>query len=89
MHALRLGLQGIEFLATGRITLPVPEPHRTNLRAIRRGDVQLADVLDAITSAETRLTQLPDTSAVPNLPDRCWVDDWLHRSHLNFWASRR
>jgi len=27
MHALRLGLQGIELLSTGRITLPVPEPH--------------------------------------------------------------
>jgi hypothetical protein len=24
MHALRLGLQGIELLSTGRITLPVP-----------------------------------------------------------------
>ena len=28
MHALRLGLQGIELLTTGRITLPVPPPHR-------------------------------------------------------------
>ena len=26
MHALRLGMQGIELLTTGRITLPVPEP---------------------------------------------------------------
>lgn len=89
MHALRLGLQGIEFLTTGRITLPVPEPHRAYLRAIRRGDVPLAEVLDAITSAETQLAQLRETSAVPDQPDRGWVDDWLHRSHLNFWASRR
>ena len=89
MHALRLGLQGIEFLATGRITLPDPEPHRTNLRAIRRGDVQLADVLDTITSAETQLTQLREATSVPEQPDRGWVDDWLHRSHLKYWASRR
>jgi hypothetical protein len=39
MHALRLGLQGVELLTTGRITLPVPEPHRTYLRSIRRGEV--------------------------------------------------
>ena len=26
MHALRLGVQGVELLTTGRITLPVPEP---------------------------------------------------------------
>jgi hypothetical protein len=29
MHALRPGLQGVELLTTGRITLPVPEPHRS------------------------------------------------------------
>jgi uncharacterized protein len=87
MHALRLGLQGIEFLTTGRITLPVPEPHRAYLRCIRRGDVPLAEVLDAITSAETQLAQLRETAAVPDQPDRGWVDNWLHRSHLNFWAG--
>jgi uncharacterized protein len=54
MHALRLGLQGIEFLTTGRITLPVPEPDRRYLRAVRRGDVPLAEVLEAITRAEIR-----------------------------------
>ena len=37
MHALRLGLQGVELLTTGRITLPVPEPHRAYLRSIRKG----------------------------------------------------
>ncbi len=86
MHALRLGLQGVEFLTTGRITLPVPEPHRAYLRSIRQGKVPLADVLDAITDAETQLTQLRQTSPVPDQPDRGWVDDWLHRSHLDFWA---
>jgi hypothetical protein len=82
MHALRLGLQGIEFLTTGRITLPVPGPHRAYLRSIRQGDVPLAEVLDAITRAEPQLTHLQDTSAAPDQPDRAWVDDWLHRSHL-------
>src|SRR5215472_1119780 len=46
MHALRLGLQGIELLTTGRITLPVPEPDRAYLRSIRRGERPLAEVLD-------------------------------------------
>jgi len=43
MHALRLGLQGIELLTNGRITLPVPEPDRAYLRSIRRGERPLAD----------------------------------------------
>jgi hypothetical protein len=38
MHALRLGLQGLELLTTGRITLPVPEPYCAYLRSIRRGE---------------------------------------------------
>ena len=88
MHALRLGLQGIELLSTGRITLPVPQPHRAYLRSIRHGDVPLAEALGAITSAETRLTRLREAAAVPDQPDRAWVDDWLHRSYLDFWASR-
>jgi RNA repair pathway DNA polymerase beta family len=51
IHALRLGLQGIELLTTGRITLPVPEPHRACLRSIRRGERLLAGVLDAVSDA--------------------------------------
>lgn len=86
MHALRLGLQGIELLTSGRITLPVPEPHRSYLRSIRRGQVPLADVIDAVAAAESRLAWLRDDSSVPAEPDRRWVDDWLHRSYLDYWA---
>ena len=63
MHALRLGLQGIELLTTGRITLPVPPPHRDTLRAVRRGDLRLAEVLALVNDAENRLTGLQDSSA--------------------------
>ena len=86
MHALRLGLQGIELLTTGRITLPVPEPHRSYLRAIRRGEIPLSEVVDAVNDAETRLAGLSDDSSVPAEPDRRWVDDWLHRSYLDYWS---
>lgn len=86
MHALRLGLQGVELLTTGRITLPVPEPDLGYLRSIRRGERPLAEVLEAITAAEARLTELRDSPAVPHQPDRRWVDDWLHRSYRSFWA---
>ena len=86
MHALRLGLQGIELLSTGRITLPVPEPGRAYLRSIRRGERPLAEVLDAVADTEARLIELRDSPAIPDQPDRRWVDDWLHRSYLDFWA---
>ena len=87
MHALRLGLQGVELLTTGRITLPVPEPDREYLRSIRRGERPLAEVLDVISETETRLKRLRDSAVIPDEPDRDWVDGWLHRSHLDFWAT--
>jgi hypothetical protein len=84
-HALRLGVQGVELLTTGRITLPVPEPSRSHLLAVRRGDVPLPEVLAAVTDAEQRLRALRDSASVPPQPDRAWVDGWLHRSYLAYW----
>jgi hypothetical protein len=87
MHALRLGLQGVELLTTGRISLPVPENDRAYLRSVRRGEVPLPEVLEAIAEVEERLTALRTGSSVPAEPDRAWVDDWLHRSYQSFWAT--
>jgi hypothetical protein len=78
MHALRLGVQGVELLSTGRITLPVPQPQRDYLRAVRRGEVPLADALKAIDDAEQQLLALYDSDQVPAHPDTEWVNDWLH-----------
>lgn len=87
MHALRLGLQGVEFLTSGRISLPVPEPHRSYLRSVRRGEVELAEVVGAVANAERQLEELREASAVPDQPDRMWVDEWLQRTHLAYWAG--
>jgi len=85
MHALRLGIQGSELLTSGRITLPIPEPHRTYLRAIRRGEIPLTEVIDAIDTAEQQLVNLQSASSLPDEPDRDWVNEWLHRSYVAFW----
>jgi hypothetical protein len=38
MHAARLGYQGLELLETGQLTLPMPQPERSRVMAIRTGD---------------------------------------------------
>ena len=38
MHAARLGYQGLELLETGELTLPMPEPERSRVMAIRTGE---------------------------------------------------
>lgn len=87
MHALRLGVQGVELLTHGCITLPVPEPHLKYLRAVRRGEVSLDEVVGAVDQSEQRLEELRDKADLPAQPDRDWVDGWLHRSHVAYWAD--
>ncbi len=86
MHALRLGIQGVELLSTGRITLPVPEPDLSYLRQVRRGEIRLDEVVAAVDAAETRLVALRDRSHLSDEPDRAWVDKWLHQAHLSYWS---
>ena len=44
-HVLRLGYQGIEFLETGALTLPMREQERNRILAVRTGSVPFGDVL--------------------------------------------
>jgi len=87
MHALRLGVQGIEYLSTGRITLPVPEPHLSALREVRQGRWSLPDVLAWYDDLDAELTALAATDPLPPEPDRAWINSWLHRSYTRSWAA--
>jgi hypothetical protein len=87
MHALRLGVQGIELLTTGWITLPVAGPAGDHLRAVRRGEVPLEEVVARLQEAEAELERLRTAASVPDAPDRDWVNGWLHRSYTSFWAG--
>lgn len=86
MHALRLGLQGVELLRTGTVTLPIPEPELSQLRAVRSDQWPLADVLAKLADLEDELTRLGQANDLPPQPDRSWIDDWLHRSYTAFWG---
>lgn len=88
MHALRLGVQGKEYLETGRITLPIPEPELTALREVRRGEWELPAVLTWAERLESDLRTLAETSPLPEQPDLDWVNDWLHRAYTAFWVEQ-
>lgn len=88
MHALRLGVQGKEYLETGRITLPIPEPDLTALRGVRRGEWELPAVLDWAGGLESDLRTPAETSPLPEQPDLAWVNDWLHRAYTALWTDQ-
>jgi uncharacterized protein len=88
-HMVRLGLQGVELLETGRITLPVPEPHRTWLRELRTGGHTMQEALDLTAALEARLRILADgvTSPLPDHPDYAAADQWLIGAYRTAWEA--
>jgi hypothetical protein len=83
-HAIRLGLQGAELLRTGRVTLPVPEPHRGRLLAVRAGEIPEVEALEWCVEVRRDLVAALDDSPLPREPDREAVAEFLidwHHAH--------
>ena len=87
VHALRLGVQGLELLRTGRLTLPVPRPDLDDLLSVRRGRWPLAAVLERLAGVEADLVAELRTGPLPPGADRAWVVDWLERSYRRAWSA--
>ena len=85
LHMLRLGLQGIEIMQTGRMTLPMSEPERSRLRAIRTGSETLQQVLSWAGELDAELRDLLDVSPLPDEPDTARVERWMVDVYLQQW----
>lgn len=86
-HMVRLGLQGVELLTTGRITLPTPDPDRSWLLALRRGEHTRPQALERTGDLEERLTALCRSSSLPESPDTRWADRWLSDTYRHHWEQ--
>ncbi|MEV6219920.1 nucleotidyltransferase domain-containing protein [Nocardia sp. NPDC051833] len=86
-HMVRLGLQGVELLTTGRITLPIPEPDRTWLQELRRGEHAKDEALDRAADLLDQLNRLADSADLPPEPDRVAIHRWLADTYLSWWEQ--
>lgn len=86
MHAARLGYQGLELVETGSLTLPIAEPARSRLRAIRAGERPFGEVIDEIDEVERLLTSALERSPLRAEPDRAAVDAFLVDAYRRAWA---
>jgi predicted nucleotidyltransferase len=84
-HMLRLGYQGIEFLTTGRITLPMPEPEREIVYRCKMGEMDYNQVLNSVGQMEYELRDLLTTSPLQETPDREVVNDFLVSAYTRRW----
>lgn len=85
-HMVRLGVQGVEFLRTGAITLPIPEPELTWLRDLKQGRHTKEEALARAEELEREIDGLIGTSRLPERPDQAAIDAWLVSVHRRFWG---
>jgi predicted nucleotidyltransferase len=88
MHMLRLGFQGVEFLETGALTLPMPPDSRDIVFAVRKGEKDINEVLTVAGDLERRVEDLLDTSPLPEKPDGDRVERWLCEIYVDFWRQK-
>lgn len=81
MHMLRLGYQGIEFLQTGKITLPIPISIGDHLRRCRSGQLPLGLVMNEAQYLLDQINDLTKKSDLPDEPDVEHVQDFIVRSY--------
>lgn len=85
MHMIRIGVQGVELMETGRITLPMPEPQRGLVFAVRLGEVEMPDVIEWAEDLESQLEHLAGHADLPAAPNREYLQRWMTRVYLNRW----
>jgi predicted nucleotidyltransferase len=86
MHAARLGYQGLELLETGSLTLPMPEPERSRVMAIRTGERSLDEALVEIDEVERRQADVLERSPLPAAPDHSAVNRFLVDAYRRAWG---
>ncbi|WP_341258238.1 nucleotidyltransferase domain-containing protein [Gordonia malaquae] len=86
-HAIRLGVQGREYLATGRITLPMPDGWRTYLTGLRLGEVDYVEALMRIEDQLDGLRKLEAESTLPDRPNMDRINAWLIDQYEGWWTK--
>jgi hypothetical protein len=76
-HAIRLGIQGVEYLNTGRISLPMAEPIASEIRLLRAGQMPEAEALAWVRTVERDLIKAHEASKLPERADPAQVKAFL------------
>jgi hypothetical protein len=72
-HAVRVGREAVELLATGRVTFPLPDAER--IRRIKAGEIPHALVVAEIESLLGEVEAAAAASALPDAPDLAFIDE--------------
>ncbi len=79
MHAVRIGCQAHELLATGHVTFPRPEAPL--LLKIRKGELAYSAVAELIEESMNSLEGAQETSVLPKEPDQALIDELITETY--------
>ena len=85
MHALHLAHQGLEYAHSGRLTLPMPEPARSRVFAVRHGEVPKQEVLEEIAQLEQLTKAALGKAPLPEKPDSAAITRFLVEAYRDAW----
>ena len=86
MHVIRLGLQGVEYLQTGSLSLPMSRLDRTMLLDVRGGGFDQSAIIKSAQQFEAQLEDLLTTSPLPDQPDTDMVEKFVIEAYESHWA---
>lgn len=86
MHVLRLAVQGVELMTSGRLTLPMADSDARLLRSVREGKLSQADVMDLVDQYEEQLGHAVGSSRLPDEPNWPRVNAFLIDAYRNTWG---
>lgn len=86
-HALRLGLQGIELMKTGRLWLPMTRENLERTMKVKLGKVPFEEALKEVDDVKAELKSIMETKGyqVPDAPDYASVNAWMIKATLSYW----
>jgi predicted nucleotidyltransferase len=87
-HVIRLGYQGVEFLETGGLSLPMQEPMRSYILSVRRGEVTLDEVKRRAVELEEKLEQLLKETTLPKEPDYEAANRFIASLYVRHWQEQ-
>lgn len=85
-HAVRLGLQGIEYVTYGTLTLPMPVHERWLCIDIRQGKYTLAETLKIIQEVEADLVYAIEKSQLPEEVDHERINNFLEQCYRDAYS---
>ncbi len=89
MHVMRLGMQGLQLLTIGKLSIPMQAGDAAYLRSIHRGEETLNSIINAAATYEKRMQTILDAGVSDVLratPDRAYMENWLLNTLRTYWT---